>query len=228
MTIRVVLADDHPVIRDGLQVLLGSVDGITVVGVAENGPAAVRAAVTLKPDVLVMDIHMPGGDGVAATEEVARVAPTVGVLVLTMIDDEETVRAAVRAGAAGYVLKGASQQQIVRAIQTVAEGDAILGSGVARPALDAVAGRSEVPPDPLSVLTPRERQILELLATGLSTAAMAGRLGLTSKTVNNNLSVVFGKLGVANRTEAALLARGALGRDTGTPTRGRGPGGSGG
>ncbi|MFD3399401.1 response regulator [Kribbella sp. NPDC058693] len=221
MTVRVVLADDHPVVRDGLQVLLASVDGISVVGVAANGPEAVRAAVTLQPDVLVMDIHMPGGDGVAATQEVARVAPAVGVLMLTMLDDDETVRAAVRAGAAGYVLKGSSQQQIVRAIQAVAAGDSILGSGVARHVLDAAAGRVSAPPDPLQALTPRERQILELLAGGLSTTAMATRLALTPKTVNNNLSTIFGKLGVANRTEAALLARGAIRPD-------RAPGGSGG
>jgi DNA-binding NarL/FixJ family response regulator len=221
MTVRVVLADDHPVVRDGLQVLLASVDGISVVGVAENGLEAVRAAVTLQPDVLVMDIHMPGGDGVAATKELARVAPAVGVLMLTMLDDDETVRAAVRAGAAGYVLKGSSQQQIVRAIQAVAAGDSILGSGVARHVLDAAAGRVSAPPDPLQALTPRERQILELLAGGLSTTAMAARLALTPKTVNNNLSTIFGKLGVANRTEAALFARGAL-------RPGRGPDGSGG
>jgi len=207
VTIRVVLADDHPVVRDGLQVLLESVEGISVVGVADNGREAVRAAVTLKPDVLVMDIHMPGGDGVTAMQEIARVAPAVGVLMLTMLDDDETVRAAVRAGAAGYVLKGSSQQQIVRAIQAVAAGDSILGSGVARQVLDAAAGRTAGPPDPLAALTPRERQILELLATGLSTSAMAARLALTTKTVNNNLSVIFGKLGVANRTEAALLSR---------------------
>jgi DNA-binding NarL/FixJ family response regulator len=207
MTVRVVLADDHPVVRDGLKALLASVDGINVVGEAENGREAVRAAVTLHPDVLVMDLHMPGGDGVAATQEITRVAPAVGVLVLTMLDDDETVQAAVRAGAAGYVLKGASQQQIVRAIQAVAAGDSILGSGVARRVLDAAAGRVNRPPDPLQALTPRERQILELLATGLSTSVMAARLALTPKTVNNNLSVIFGKLGVANRTEAALLAR---------------------
>ncbi|MFI5731280.1 response regulator [Kribbella sp. NPDC051587] len=207
MTIRVVLADDHPVIRDGLQVLLDSVTGITVVGAAASGPEAVRAAVTLRPDVLVMDIHMPGGDGVAATQELARVAPEVGVLMLTMLDDDETVRAAMRAGAAGYVLKGSSQQQIVRAIETVAAGDSVLGSGIARQVLDAASGRVPAPPDPLAALTPRERQILELLATGLSTTAMANRLALTSKTVHNNLSAIFAKLGVTNRTEAALLAR---------------------
>ncbi|MDX6280584.1 MAG: hypothetical protein QOH03_1655 [Kribbellaceae bacterium] len=207
MTIRVVLADDHPVVRDGLEVLLGSVDGIEVVGLAEDGREAVRAAVTLKPDVLVMDIHMPGVDGVAATQEIAKAAPTVGVLMLTMLDDDESVRAAVRAGAAGYLLKGSSQQQIVRAIETVAAGDSILGSGVARHVLDAASGRTQASPDPLAALTARERQVLELLAAGMPTVAIAARLELTAKTVNNNLSTIFGKLGVGNRTEAALLAR---------------------
>ncbi len=116
MTIRVVLADDHPIVRQGLSALLRSVEGIDVVGVAADGKEALRAAVTLKPDVLIMDIQMPNLDGVAATREITKAAPTVGILVLTMLEDDESVRAAVRAGAAGYVLKGDSQQQIVRAI----------------------------------------------------------------------------------------------------------------
>lgn len=212
-TIRVVLADDHPVVRDGLSSLLGSVTGIEVIGTAATGREAVRAAVTLAPDVLVMDIHMPDLDGVAATREVTRDAPGVGVLMLTMLDDDESVRAAVRAGAAGYVLKGASQDQIVRAIHAVAAGDAILASGVARHVLDAATGRG-APADPFPQLTTRERQVLELLATGLPTTSIAGRLGLAAKTVNNNLSAIFAKLGVTNRTEAALAARRAgLGAD---------------
>lgn len=212
-TIRVVLADDHPVVRDGLSSLLGSVTGIEVIGTAATGREAVRAAVTLAPDVLVMDIHMPDLDGVAATREVTRDAPGVGVLMLTMLDDDESVRAAVRAGAAGYVLKGASQDQIVRAIHAVAAGDAILASGVARHVLDAATGRG-APADPFPQLTTREREVLELLATGLPTTSIAGRLGLAAKTVNNNLSAIFAKLGVTNRTEAALAARRAgLGAD---------------
>lgn len=204
MTVRVVLADDHPIIRDGLGALLGHVDGIDVVGLAADGREAVRAAVTLKPDVLVMDIHMPGLDGVAAAREVAKAAPSVGILMLTMLEDDEHARAAVRAGAAGYIVKGASQEQIVRAIHTVAAGDTVLASGIARHIFDA-ADRQDSPP--FAHLTARERQILDLLAAGLSTAAIAGRAGLAPKTVSNTLSTIFTKLGVAGRTEAAVVAR---------------------
>ena len=202
-TVRVVLADDHPVIRDGLTALLTAVDGIEVVGTAADGVEAVRAAVTLKPDVLVMDLHMPGGpNGVEATAEVRRAAPAVGVLVLTMVDDDESVDDALRAGAAGYVLKGASRQQIVHAIHAVAAGATILGAGLGQHA--RAAGP---PPTPFAQLTTRERQVLDLLATGQSTTAIAARLGVAAKTVTNNLSTIFAKLGVASRTEAALLAR---------------------
>jgi DNA-binding NarL/FixJ family response regulator len=208
VTITVVVADDHSVVRDGLAALLGVVEGMEVVGVAADGREAVRAAVTLRPDVVVMDIHMPHLDGVAATREIAKVAPSVGVLVLSMLDDEESVRAAMRAGAAGYVLKGDSRQQIERAIRAVAAGDMILGATVARQVVDA-----DRRVDPFPELTPRERQILDELASGASTTAIAGRLGIATKTVNNCLSAVFAKLGVAGRTEAALLAqRAGLGR----------------
>ena len=199
--VRVVLADDHPVIRDGLTALLTAVDGIEVVGTAADGTEAVRAAVTLRPDVLVMDLHMPGGpNGVEATAQVRRAAPEVGVLVLTMVDDDESVQDALRAGAAGYVLKGASRQQIVHAIHAVAAGATILGAGLGRHARAAA-------PTPLAQLTSRERQILDLLAAGLSTTAIAVALGVAAKTVTNNLSAIFAKLGVTSRTEAALLAR---------------------
>lgn len=203
-TIRVVLADDHPVVRQGLGAMLRSVAGIAVVGEAADGRAAVRAAVTLAPDVLVLDIHMPGLDGVGAAREVRRAAPAVGILMLTMLDDDTSVRAAVAAGAAGYVLKGDPQQKIVRAIRSVAAGDTFLTAAVARHVLDGEAAR---PPDELAHLTPRERRILDLVAEGLPTAAIATRLGIAPKTVSNTLSTVFAKLGVANRTEAALLVR---------------------
>ena len=202
MTIRVVLADDHPVVRRGLGAMLRSVDDIDVVGEAADGHEAVRAAVTLSPDVIVLDIHMPGLDGVSATREIRRAAPEVGILMLTMLDDDASVRAAVSAGAGGYVLKGDPQDRIVRAIHAVACGDAFLTAGVARLVMDA-------PPDPFAALTARERQLLELLAAGVPTTAMARRLGVAPKTVSNTLSTVYAKLGVTNRTEAALRARDA-------------------
>jgi DNA-binding NarL/FixJ family response regulator len=202
--LRVVLADDHPIIRDGLAALLSATEGIDVVATAAGGDEAVRLAVTERPDVLVMDLHMPGGpDGVEATRTVRAAAPDVGVLVLTMLDDDESVRAALDAGAAGYVLKGDSRQQIVRAIHAVAAGVTILGSGVTHQPL-AAPSRA---PDPFADLTARERQVLDMLATGSSTAAIAARLGVATKTVTNNLSAIFAKLGVTGRTEAALLAR---------------------
>jgi DNA-binding NarL/FixJ family response regulator len=201
--IRVVLADDHPIIRDGLTALLTALDGIEVVGTAADGADAVRAAVTLRPDVLVMDLHMPGEiNGVAATMQVRRAAPTVGVLVLTMVDDDEWVKDALRAGAAGYILKGASRQQIVNAIHAVATGATILGPGLSQAALTTTPQTT-----PLAQLTTRERQILDLLAAGLPTTAIALQLGVAAKTITNNLSTIFAKLGVASRTEAALLAR---------------------
>ena len=202
MTIRVVLADDHPVVRRGLGAMLRSADDIDVVGEAGDGHEAVQAAVTLSPDVIVLDIHMPGLDGVAAAREIRRAAPDVGILMLTMLDDDASVRAAVTAGAAGYVLKGDPQDRIVRAIHAVACGDAFLAAGVARHVMDAR-------PDPLSALSPRERQLLGLLAEGVPTTAMARRLGVAPKTVSNTLSTVYAKLGVTNRTAAALRARDA-------------------
>lgn len=202
--LRVVLADDHPVIRDGLAALLSATEGIDVVATAAGGDEAVRLAVTHRPDVLVVDLHMPGGlDGVEATRKVRTAAPEVGILVLTMLDDDESVRAALDAGAAGYLLKGDSRQQIVRAIHAVAAGATILGSGVTPQRLAAPSQA----PAPFAELTPRERQVLDMLATGSSTAAIAGRLGVATKTVTNNLSAIFAKLGVTGRTEAALLAR---------------------
>jgi DNA-binding NarL/FixJ family response regulator len=159
--IRVVIADDHPVVRDGLSALLASVPSVTVAGVAANGREAVHAAVTLRPDVLVMDVQMPGLTGVEAAREIGRVAPQVAVLMLTMFDDDYSVLAAMRAGARGYVLKGAQQDEIVRAIQAVAAGEAIFGPGIAR----LVLGLVSAPPTaeiPFQNLTSREREVLDL------------------------------------------------------------------
>lgn len=213
--VRVVLADDHPVVRDGLAALLRSVSGIEVLDTVGTGRAAVRAAVTLHPDVVVLDIQMPDLDGVSAAREIARAAPAVAVLMLTMFDDDDSVFAAMRAGARGYVLKGAAQQEIVRAITAVAAGDAIFGPGVARRVLGHLAGgRTE---EPFPDLTPREREVLELLAAGLPTAVIGARLGMATKTVTNHASAVFAKLQVTGRAEAVERARRAgLGRDMGS------------
>lgn len=204
--VRVVLADDHPVVRDGLSALLTSVPGIEVVGTAATGREAVRAAVTQRPDVLVLDVQMPELDGVAAAREIARAAPAVAVLMLTMFDDDDSVFAAMRAGARGYVLKGATQDEITRAIRAVAAGEAIFGPGVARRVLGQLAGTAG-PADPFPGLTPRERQVLELLAGGHSISAIGHRLGLAPKTVGNHASAVFAKLQVAGRAEAVQRAR---------------------
>jgi DNA-binding NarL/FixJ family response regulator len=210
--IRVVVADDHPIVRDGLRALLATLPDMDVVGEATTGREAVRAAVADRPDVLVMDLRMPDLDGAAATAEIRRVAPEVAVLVLTMFDDDESVFSAMRAGARGYVVKGASQREIVRAINAVAAGEAIFGPGVARRVLGFFATpRAAEPAFP--ELSPREREVLDLIAGGLTNAAIATRLGLSVKTVGNHTSTIFAKLQVAGRAEAIIRARDAgLGR----------------
>jgi DNA-binding NarL/FixJ family response regulator len=206
--IRVVLADDHPVVRAGLSALIDSLPGMEVVGVAATGREAVREVVMSRPDVAVLDLQMPELDGLAATRELAHAAPEVAVLVLTMFEDDDSIFAAMRAGARGYLVKGAEQDQIARAITAVAADDVIFGPGVAR----RVIGFFATPPPaaaPFPELTTRERQVLDLLAAGLSNTAIAQRLGLASKTVANNVSVIFTKLGIADRATAIIQARNA-------------------
>jgi DNA-binding NarL/FixJ family response regulator len=208
MSLTIVVADDHAVVREGLRALLSAVDGYELTGEAGTGAEAVRAAVTLHPDVIVMDIQMPGMTGIEATREIGRVAPGVAVLMLTMFEDDESVFAAMRAGALGYVLKGASPTDMIRAIAAVAAGEAIFGTGVARRALTYLtAPRPDTPAFP--ELTPREREVLGLIAGGLANAAIATRLGLAPNTVSNHISNIFGKLQVASRAEAIVRARSA-------------------
>jgi DNA-binding NarL/FixJ family response regulator len=205
-TVRVVLADDHPIVRDGLRTLLGSLPGVDLVGEAATGREAIRETVLHKPDVVVMDLQMPDLDGIEATREVLRAVPGVAVLVLTMYDDDDSVFAAMRAGARGYLLKGAEQDEIASAIKAVASGQAIFGPGVAT----RVLGYFSAPPrvdEPFPELTGREREVLDLIAAGLSNTAIAGRLGLAGKTVANHISNIFAKLQVADRAEAIARAR---------------------
>jgi DNA-binding NarL/FixJ family response regulator len=213
-TLTVVIADDHPVVRDGLSALLHSIPGIEVLDTAATGREALRAAVTHRPDVLVLDIQMPDLDGVTAAREIARAAPRVAILMLTMFDDDDSVAAALRAGARGYVLKGALQQEIVRAIRSVAAGEAIFGAGIAGKVLAQLTGPQRTA-GPFPELTDRERDVLRLMAEGLPTATIATRLGLAPKTVNNHTSAIFAKLQVTSRAEAVVRARKAgLGSNT--------------
>jgi DNA-binding NarL/FixJ family response regulator len=206
--LRVVLADDHPVVRAGLSALLASLPDIEVVGVAADGHDAVKEVVVQRPDVAVLDLQMPQLDGFGAIREIRRVAPEVAVLVLTMFDDEDSLFAAMRAGARGYLVKGAEQDEIDRAIRAVAAGEAIFSPGVAHRVLQYFATPPPVA-DPFPELTAREREILDLLAEGLRNSAIATRLGLSPKTVANHLSATFAKLQVADRAAAIVRARDA-------------------
>jgi DNA-binding NarL/FixJ family response regulator len=204
--IRVLVADDHPMVRDGLRALFTGYPDIDLIGEATTGREAIKAAVIDRPDVLIKDLAMPDTDGFIATAEINRAAPDVAVLILTMSDDDATVTRAMRSGARGYLLKGATKEEILRAVTAVAGGEAIFGPSVARRILARLAAVGPTA-DPFPQLTPREHDVLRLLAQGLSNSAIAARLGLSLKTVNNNTSSVFTKLNVSGRTEAAAVAR---------------------
>jgi DNA-binding NarL/FixJ family response regulator len=208
VTIRVLLADDHPLVRDGLKAALATLSDVEVVAEAATGSAAIREALLHRPDVVVMDLQMPEGNGIEATRELARALPSAAVLVLTMFDDDDSVFAAMRAGARGYVLKGAEQQEIARAITAVAAGEAIFGPGVATRVLAYFAAPPRTA-SPFPELTAREREVLDLLAAGHNNHQIAQRLTLSAKTVANHLSAIFAKLQVADRTQAILRARDA-------------------
>ncbi|MBA3523029.1 MAG: response regulator transcription factor [Geodermatophilaceae bacterium] len=217
--IRVLIVDDHPVVRSGLAAVLSSLEGFDVVGLAADGREAVREAVILRPDVVLMDLQMPGVDGFAAIRELGRAAPEVRVCVLTMFDDDDSLFSAMSAGARGYLLKGAEQEDIARAVRAIAAGEVIFGPGVAVRVLRQLTTTPEpsaAPPFPS--LTTRERSVLDLLAAGLPTATIATRLSISAKTVSNNVSNILVKLQLADRTQAAVTARDAgLGRPSPAP-----------
>ena len=205
--LRVVVVDDHPVFRQGLRTLLAELD-VDVVAEAADGAAAVEAVLELRPDVVLMDLQMPGVGGVEATRRIVEKAPDTKVLVLTMVDDDQAVFAAVQAGALGYLLKGAGLEEIGRTLEAVAAGQGVYSADVARRLRSFfTAGSSSATPFPS--LSDREREVLALIAEGLGNADIARRLFLSDKTVRNYVSTVFTKLGVTTRAEAIVLARDA-------------------
>ncbi|RME80411.1 MAG: DNA-binding response regulator [Caldilineae bacterium] len=207
--IRLLIADDHPVFRFGLRALLQGEPGMEVVGEATTGREAVDMALALRPDVVLMDLNMPEFNGIEATRRIRSDAPEIAVLVITMFDDD-TVFAAMRAGARGYLLKGAEGEETLRAVRAVAHGEAIFSPGIADRIMDYFAhASSHANSTPFPELTERELEVLTLIAQGLTNRAIANRLVLSEKTVRNHVSNIFGKLQVADRAEAIVRARDA-------------------
>ena len=208
--VRVVVADDHPTFRRGVTALLASVKDIDLVGEAADGDAAIELATSLRPHVVLMDLNMPGVGGVEATRRITATAPDVAVLVVTMLDDDEAVFAAMRAGARGYVVKGQDTDDVLRAVRSVARGDAVFGPAVAGRVLSYLT-RPLSARDPVLFpeLSDREREVLELLARGHSNSEIARALVLSPKTVRNHVSSIFTKLQVAGRSDAIARARSA-------------------
>ena len=211
--IRVLVADDHPVFRRGMRAILGAEPEIELVGEATDGEEAVSLALELRPDVVLMDLNMPGVTGIEATRRVLEASPGIGILMLTMFEDDKSIFAAMRAGAHGYVLKGADGAETLRAIRAVANGEAIFSPEITRrftgyfaaPGGDPRTAAAQAFPN----LTEREHEILSLMAAGYTNTAIASRLYLSPKTVRNYVSNIFTKLGVSDRPQAIVHARDA-------------------
>lgn len=206
--IRVLIADDHTLFREGLKALLASVPDIETVGETATGKATIESAITLQPDVILMDIQMPDVNGIDATRRIIHDSPHIGVIMLTMFEDDESVFAAMRAGARGYVLKGADQAVMLRAIRSVANGESLFSPEIARRLMHFFTNlKPQMPPEVFPELTDREREILDMLAQGDTNVQIADALVISLKTVRNHVSNIFSKLQVANRAQAALRAR---------------------
>ncbi len=215
--IRVLIADDHPFFRDGLRMLLEATPDTEMVGEATDGDEAVRLAAELSPDVVLMDLRMPGPGGIEATRSILARNPAVGILVVTMVEEDDSVFAAMRAGALGYLLKGADKEETLAAVRAVARGEAVFGPGIARRLAryfsEGTARTEQNVRRAFPELTEREREILDLIAAGKNNDEIAKALFLSLKTVRNYVSSIFAKLQVADRAGAIIRAREAgLGR----------------
>jgi DNA-binding NarL/FixJ family response regulator len=214
-SIRLLIADDHAFYREGVRTMLSAIPETEVMGEAATGDEVIALALALQPDVILMDLKMPGLNGIEATRRILHTSPRIGVLVITMFEDDDSVFAAMRAGARGYLLKDADQDELVRAVKAVYRGEAIFSSSIAQRLIHYFAALPQTAsamafPD----LTEREREILHMIAQGDSNAAIAGQLVLSTKTVQNHVSNIFSKLQVADRAQAIVRARDAgLGRE---------------
>lgn len=206
--LRILLVDDHPMVREGLRALLNALPDMTIVGECDNGEEAVAKALELQPDIILMDLHMPRLNGIEATRSIVQASPHVGVLVLTMLEDDDSIFGAMRAGARGYLLKGASKVEVLRAISVVAHGEAIFSPHIAQRLMHYFANmRPVIPQHAFPELTEREREVLALIVDGKSNAQIAELLTLSPKTVSNHISNIFSKLQVLDRAQAVTRAR---------------------
>ncbi|MEU7692007.1 response regulator transcription factor [Microbispora hainanensis] len=206
--IRVMVVEDHPVFAEGLVALFRDLPEVEVAGVASTGEAAVELVDQVAPDVVLMDLHLPGMSGIEATSRITARHPGVAVLALTMLSDDASILAAVRAGARGYLLKEATPADIVRSLEAVASGQVVFGAATGNRVLAALTAPA-VRPRPVPELTERELEVLDLVAAGLTNHAIARRLYLSEKTVRNHVSNIFAKLGVSDRAAAVARARDA-------------------
>ncbi len=206
--LRILIADDHPLFRKGMRTLLVSMPETEVVGEATTGKEAVEQALSLQPDVVLMDLQMPEGGGLTAIRSLMSANPETRILVVTLFEDDESVFAALRAGARGYVLKDADELEMMRAIQAVSRGEAIFSPAIAARLMDFFAAAPRAtPPEAFQELTEREKEVLRLIARGYSNARIAEELTISLKTVRNHASNIFNKLQVADRAQAAIRAR---------------------
>ncbi len=209
LLLTILIADDHPLFRKGLRALLATVPQVQVVGAAASGAEAVHLAEQLQPNLVLMDLQMPGGDGLTAIRQIVAAHPNIHILVVTMFEDDDSVFAAMRAGARGYVLKDMDDDEMIRAILAVGHGEAIFSSAIASRIMAFFSNRQTQPPALFPELTESEQNVLRLMARGLTNNAIAVQLAFSPKTVRNYVSNIFGKLHVADRTQAILRARDA-------------------